>query len=58
MTTLKSKEIVKMSKEEKVKKMKELRIELVKAKSTASKKGSMKIKEIKKIIARINSTNK
>ena len=58
MVTLKSKEIKNMSKEEREKKLKELKIELVKAKANVSKKGSMKIKEIKKIMARIYSTNK
>ena len=58
MVTLKSKEIKNMSKEEREKKLKELKIELVKAKANVSKKGSMKIKEIKKIMARIYSKNK
>lgn len=58
MATLKFKEIKTMSKEEREKKMKELRIELVKAQAGSAKKGSMKIKEIKKIIARLHSTNK
>ena len=57
MATLKSKEIAKMSKEERGKKLKELRIELIKSKANASKKGS-KNKEIKKIIARILTINK
>lgn len=54
---MKSKEIAKMSKEEREKKIKELKIELVKTKADASKKGP-KIKEIKKIIARILTLNK
>ena len=58
MATLKSKEIIKMSKEEKEKKLKELKIELVKSKSNVSKKENMKVREIKKIMARIYSTNK
>ena len=58
MATLKSKDIKKMSKEDVQKKLKDLKLELVKAKSVASKKGSMKVKEIKKIIARIHSINK
>ncbi len=57
MATLKSKEISKMSAEEKKKKLRELKFELVRSKASASKKGS-KAKEIKKIIARILSTNK
>lgn len=58
MATLKSKEIIKMSKEERAKKLKELKIELVKSKSNVSKKENMKVREIKKIMARIYSTNK
>lgn len=56
MATLKSKEINKMGKEEIEKKLKELKLELVKSKSGASKSG--KTKEIKKIIARILTTKK
>ena len=58
MATLKSKEIIKMSKEEREKKLKELKIELVKSKSNVSKKENMKVREIKKIMARIYSANK
>ena len=58
MATLKSKEIIKMGKEERKKKLKELKIELVKSKSNVSKKENMKVREIKKIMARIYSTNK
>ena len=58
MATLKFKDIKGMSKEEKEKKLKELKMELVRARSGNAKKGSTKIKEIKKIIARIYSTNK
>lgn len=54
---MKSKDIQKMSKEEKDKKLKELRMELIKSKVNASKTGSAKIKNIKKSIARI-LTNK
>jgi len=56
MASLKSKELKKMNKGERERKLKELRIELVKSKANPSKKGS-KIKEIKKIIARILSLN-
>jgi len=56
MASLKLKEIKKMNKEEREKKLKELRIELTKSKANPLKKGS-KIKEIKKIIARILSLN-
>ena len=58
MATLKSKEIIKMGKEERKRKLKELKIELVKSKSNVSKKENMKVREIKKIMARIYSTNK
>lgn len=51
MATLKSREIIKMGKEELEKKFKELKMELVKSRSSASKSG--KTKEIKKIIARV-----
>ena len=54
---MKAKEILKMSKEERKKKLKELKIQLIKTKADASKKGP-KIKEIKKIIARILTLNK
>ena len=56
MASLKSKELKKMNKEERERKLKELRIELVKSKANPSKKGP-KIKEIKKIIARMLSLN-
>jgi len=56
MSTLKSKELEKMGKGERDKKLKELKIELIKSKANPSKKGP-KIKEIKKIIARILALN-
>ena len=48
---MKAEEIRAMSKEERVKKLKELRLELVKSKVRSSK-GGAKTKEIKKAIAR------
>jgi ribosomal protein L29 len=51
--TKKAKEIKQLSKEEGERKLKELKAELVKAKANASKSGSSKIKETKKMIARI-----
>jgi ribosomal protein L29 len=57
MTTLKAKEIKKMNKEERMKKMEEMKFELVKAKANASKTGTSRAKEIKKIIARIFTLN-
>ena len=54
---MKSKEIQKLNDEEKQKKLKELKMELVKSKASSSKTGSTKTKEIKKIIARILTSN-
>ena len=56
MTRLKTKDIKKMSKEDRNKKMEELKFELVKSKVNAQK-GSSKTKEIKKTIARILTLN-
>jgi ribosomal protein L29 len=52
MTRLKAKDIKKMNKDDKMKKIEELKLELVKSKVNAQK-GSSKSKEIKKTIARI-----
>ncbi|PIO08389.1 50S ribosomal protein L29 [Candidatus Pacearchaeota archaeon CG10_big_fil_rev_8_21_14_0_10_34_12] len=54
---MKAKEIRKMSREDREKKLKELRFEIVKSKAGNAKK-SGKAKEIKKIIARILTENK
>lgn len=56
MATLKFKDIEKMSNKEKEEKLKEMKMELVKSRGSGSK--SIKTKEIKKIIARILSSNK
>jgi ribosomal protein L29 len=58
MATIKAKDIKKMTKEERERKLKELKLELVKANANASKAGTSKAKEIKKIIARILTLNK
>lgn len=58
MAILKPKDLRKMSKEERNKKLKELKLELVKSKVSASKGGSSKIRETKRIIARILTLNK
>ncbi|MEK6895696.1 MAG: 50S ribosomal protein L29 [Nanoarchaeota archaeon] len=58
MSTLKSNEIKKMSQHDKEKKLKELKMELVKARVSAGKGGSSKVKEIKRIIARIHTFNR
>jgi ribosomal protein L29 len=52
---MKYKEISKMTQEERDKKMKELKMELVKSKAKTSKTGNPK--EIKKLIARILTFN-
>ena len=57
MAKLKTKEIKKMNEGERMKKIEELKLELVKAKVSAVKSGSSKAKEIKKIIARILTFN-
>lgn len=51
-------ELKNLSKEVKEKKLKELKLELVKSKSSASQGGSLKTREIKKTIARILTINK
>ena len=55
---MKAKDIRNMEKTDREKKLKELRLELVKTQANASKTGSSKAKEIKKIIARILTLNK
>ena len=57
MSRLKAKDIKKMGKEEKAKKIDELKLELIKAKTHASKTGTSRAKEIKKTIARIFTLN-
>jgi large subunit ribosomal protein L29 len=58
MAKIKTGEIRKMSGEERTKKIEELKMELIKARVNASKAGSSKIKEIKKIIARLLTPDK
>ena len=53
---LKSNEIKKMNREERNRRLKELKIELIKSKANPSKKGP-KIKEIKKTISKILTLN-
>lgn len=53
---MKFKELKKISKEDREKKLKELKMELLKSK-TASKTGSSKTQQIKKIIAKILTLN-
>lgn len=54
---MKINELKRMNKEEREGKLKELKMELVKSK-VASQKSSAKVKEIKKMIARILTLNK
>ncbi len=54
---MKYKEIEKINKQDLDKKLKDLKLELVKSKVGASKSGSSRIKQIKKIIARIHTHN-
>ncbi len=54
---MKYQDIQKLTDSEREKKLKELKLELVKSKAVASKTGSSRIKEIKKIIARIRTFN-
>ena len=54
---MKFKQITQLSKEDREKKLKELKLELVKANSTSAKTANAKAKEIKKIIARILTFN-
>lgn len=58
MTRLKTKDIKKMDSQEKMKKIDELKLEMIKAKVSASKSGNSKAKEIRKTIARILTLNK
>ena len=58
MTSIKAKDIQKMSKEERKKKLEELGIELVRARVNTSKTGSSKVREIKRLIARILTIEK
>lgn len=58
MASLKARDLKRMSKEDREKKLEELKIELIKSKVNATKAGNSKTKEIKKIIARIITLNK
>ncbi len=53
MAILRSKEIAKMSQKDRAGKLKELRFELIKANVTANKSGKIKIKEIRRTIAKL-----
>ncbi|MBS3075500.1 50S ribosomal protein L29 [Candidatus Pacearchaeota archaeon] len=58
MAILKSKDIAKMSETEIEEKTKELRMELMKNKINAAKGGKLKIREIKRTIARLLTINR
>jgi ribosomal protein L29 len=53
MAKLKTKDIKSMGKEEKEKKIKELKVELIKSKASSGKGGKTNSKQIRKTIARI-----
>ena len=57
MAKMKFKDLEKMNKDERNKRMEEMKLELVKARTSAAKSGNSKAKEIKKIIARILTLN-
>jgi len=54
---VKYKEITKMNKEDREKKLKDLKIELIKSKTKTSKTGSSNTRQIKKTIAKILTFN-
>lgn len=54
---MKYKEITKMNKEDREKKFKDLKVELVKSKARTAKTGSSSTRQIKKAIARILTFN-
>lgn len=58
MTSKKTREIKELTKSQREKRLDELKLELLKAKANATKGGSSKIKEIKKMIARLYTFNK
>jgi len=57
MATLKSKEISKMNKTERERKLKELKLEIIKSHSKTNKQSGSRKKEMRRIIARINTFN-
>jgi ribosomal protein L29 len=58
MAILKSKDISKMSDKERNEKIKDLKTELMRERVSLGKGGKMKIKEIKKTIARLHTFNR
>ncbi|MBU0958972.1 MAG: 50S ribosomal protein L29 [Nanoarchaeota archaeon] len=55
---MKTKELKNMTRNEREKKLKEIKLELIKSRVSATKTGSSKTKQAKKIIARILTLNK
>jgi ribosomal protein L29 len=55
---MKFKELQKLSQEDRDKKLKELKLELIKSKASSSKEGNTRTKQIRKIIARILTIKK
>ena len=58
MAKMKASEIMKMASEERKKKLEELKMEMIRARVAAAKTGSSKIKQIKKLVARILTAEK
>ena len=58
MAKIKARDIRKMTKEERKEKLEELNMELIKSRVAASKSGNSKVREIKRLIARIITINK
>lgn len=55
---IRKKEIHKMSEKDRIEKIKDLRMELIKSKVAATKGGKLKIREIKRTIARLLTINR
>lgn len=58
MAILRTKDILRLSDKDMQDKIKDLKMELVKSKVAASKGGKLKIKEIKRTIARLNTLSR
>ena len=58
MAKLKARDIRKMTKDERKEKLEELRMELLKSRVATAKSGNSKVREIKRLIARITTINK
>lgn len=58
MAQIRTEELRRMTKEERAKKLNELKLELIKSQVSTTKTGNSKPKEIRKMIARILTLNK